>query len=74
MSLLPGLHPISAFPTKPGSQVQTIVRSGNESITEQTAFVPHGLVSKHGFLQILLIHANLLGQSASTVHCGFSSA
>lgn len=37
MYALPCLHPISALPTKPGSQEQTIVRNGNESTTEQTA-------------------------------------
>lgn len=42
---LPGLQPISALPTKPGSHVQTIVRNGNESTTEQVARAPHGLVS-----------------------------
>lgn len=67
---LPGLHPISALPTKPGSQVQTNVRSGSESTTEQTACGPHGRVSMHGFLHTLLIQANFDGQSASTVHCG----
>lgn len=71
--ILPGLHPMSALPTKPGSHVHTIVRSGNESTTEQTAFDPHGRVSMHGFLHTLLKQAILLGQSASTVHCGFSS-
>lgn len=71
---LPGLHPISALPTKPGSHVQTIVLSGSESTTEQTALVPHGLVSMHGFLQTLLKQANFDGQSASTVHWGVGSA
>lgn len=70
---LPCLHPISALPTKPGSQVQTIVLNGNESTTEQTACTPHGRVSMHGFLQTLLMQANFDGQSASTVHCGFCS-
>lgn len=34
---LPGLHPMSALPMKPGSHVQTIVLNGSESTTEQTA-------------------------------------
>lgn len=36
-SYLPGLHPISALPMKPGSHVQTIVLNGSESTTEQMA-------------------------------------
>lgn len=51
-----------------------MVRSGNESTTEQTACAPHGFVSRHGFLHKLLKQASLLGQSASTVHCGVGSA
>lgn len=65
---------MSALPTKPGSHVHTIVRNGSESTTEQMACAPHGRVSEHGFLHTLLKQANLLGQSASTVHCGVGSA
>lgn len=68
--LIPCLHPISALPMKPGSHVQTNVRSGSESTTEQTAWAPHGRASTHGFLHTLFKHANFDGQSASTVHCG----
>lgn len=71
---IPCLHPISALPTKPGSHVQTNVRSGNESTTEQTAWAPHGRDSIHGFLHTLFKHANFDGQSASTVHCGVDFA
>jgi hypothetical protein len=66
ISSLPGLHSFSASPTYPAIQVQTIVRKGNVSTTEQIALAPHGCVSIQGFLQSPLKHANLLGQSAST--------
>lgn len=70
LTFLPNLHSFSASPTYPSRHVQTIVRRGSESTTEQTALAPHGLVSKQGFLHSPLKHASLLGQSASILQLG----
>lgn len=70
---IPNLHATSASPIYPTSHLQTIVRKGNESITEHVACAPHGPVSVQGFLQTPEKHACLLGQSASIEHCGLSS-
>lgn len=53
-----------------------MVLNGRVSTTEHSALTPHGFVSMHGFLQIPLKQASLLGQSASIRHCGtiFSGA
>lgn len=74
LKFLPNLHSTSASPTYPGKHRQDIVRSGSVSTTEHSAFAPHGFVSIHGFLQLPLKQASLLGQSASILHCGGVSA
>lgn len=57
-----------ASPTKSEGHSQIIVLIGKVSITEHLALAIQGLDSSQGFLQTLLKHANLLGQSASTLH------
>lgn len=72
LDTLPLVHSLSALPINPDLQIHDIVLKGRVSITTHSALMPHGSVSKQGFIHFPLKQANPEAHSESIVHNGIN--